>query len=148
MTTLQNSQPQTVIDDYGHLSTSDKLTFLWMVYQRVGQTVLPSAPPQPYSEMGHRFHQSFQQVSQNEQTQAMRDILEDCSTRFNRRYKSLKGNCRLAFWFELAQTLDHKHTSPTIKADQVSQAVHQALAALEELDAEEQLSVLQSIFTP
>lgn len=146
MKNLQALTPEAILTSYKRLSTTEKLIFLWMTYQRTGQTIVPDAPNRPYSEMGHRFNQTFQQLSQAEQRQAMRDILEDCPTRLNVHYKGLSENCRLAFWFELAQSLDDRLRTPMIKAAQVSENTREALAGLESLDSDHQLNVLRSIF--
>ncbi|MEO0457852.1 MAG: orange carotenoid protein N-terminal domain-containing protein [Cyanobacteria bacterium P01_A01_bin.114] len=147
MTTLQASNPKAVLERYTQLSVSEKLVFLWMTYQRVGQTIVPDAPSQAYSEVGHRFHQTFQQLGADSQEQAMRDILANRPTRFAGQYESLPSNCRLAFWFELAQTLSAKVNPPEVNPSQVSEAVQAALTELENLERDQQLEMLHAIFT-
>ncbi len=135
---------QNVINAFGKLGADDKLALLYLVYQKMGDSVTPAAPTATDPELAPLLLNDFYSLSPDKQLDAMRDIVNGADTEYSHAYGSLKENNQLMVWFAWAQAMGQTVIglpdgyNPT-------QAVTGALSHIEDLDFEEQISLLREV---
>ncbi|NEP18813.1 MAG: hypothetical protein F6J97_18255 [Leptolyngbya sp. SIO4C1] len=132
-----------ILNAYKQLSIGERLTLLWLVYQRVGNSIAPDIPDTAYSQVGYRLCQQVEQLDQNTQYEVMQDMLAGHQTRFSNEYSGLKGNHRLAFWYDVAKSLQRKNIAPV--STEGSDELRSLLQSIESLDAETQVELLRQM---
>lgn len=135
-------QTQNILDGFNKLGTDDKLALLWFIYEKMGQSVTPAAPAATDPDLAPLLMQNFFDLSQSEQLDVMRDIVNGADTDYSRAYGALKENNQLMVWFAWAQAMG-KTVIGLPEGYQAAQAVRDALGQIEGLGFEDQISLLR-----
>ena len=65
-----------VTEQFQSLSTDDKLGLLWVAYTEIGRSITPAAPGAARLQFAEGLLNQFKNMSQDEQLQAMRDLVQ------------------------------------------------------------------------
>ena len=145
--TVSNYLPedtQKTVDAFSKLGTDEKLALLYYVYEKMGDSVTPAAPAATEPELAPQLLGDVYEMSKDEQLGVMRAIVNREDSELSRAYGALKENNQLMVWFAWAQAMG---TTIVGIPDgyQVPQGVSQVLGQIENLDFQEQISMLREI---
>ena len=135
---------QSLLDAFGKLGTDAKLALLYLVYQKMGDSITPAAPAATEPELAPLLMNDFYSLSHEKQLDVMRDIVNGADTDYAQAYGALKENNQLMVWFAWAQAMG-KSVIGLPSGYQAEQPVTKALGQIEGLEFEEQISLLREI---
>lgn len=130
------------------LSVDTQLAFLWFVYTKMGESITPAAPGAAEPDIADGLYNQVKELSQEEQLQVQRDILQQTSTPITREYGALSNNTRLLFWYRLAQGMEEGTIIPMPENYQLADEAKNLLAALETMDFNQQITFLRKVVEP
>jgi hypothetical protein len=137
-------QTQTLLDAFSQLGADAKLALLYLVYQKMGDSVTPAAPAATDPELSPLLMENFYGLPHEKQLDIMRDIVNGADTEYAHAYGALKENNQLMVWFAWAQAMGQSVVGLPA-GYQAEQAVTKALGQIEGLAFEEQISLLREI---
>jgi hypothetical protein len=133
-----------VVQAFDALSTDDKLALLYYVYEKMGDSITPAAPTAANPEFAPRLLGEFFDMSDEQQLQIMRSIVNCEDTELSRAYGALTENNQLLVWYAWAVGMGD--TVVDIPNDyQRTNAINDTLSQIEGLDFEGQISLLREI---
>jgi|GEM_PF-344724 len=135
---------QTVLDAFKQLGADAKLALLYLVYQKMGDSVTPAAPSATDPELAPLLMANFYTLSHEKQLDVMRDIVNGADTEYSHAYGALKENNQLMVWFAWAQAMGQSVVGMPA-GYQAAQPVTEALGQIEGLAFEGQISLLREI---
>ncbi|WP_017654303.1 orange carotenoid protein N-terminal domain-containing protein [Fortiea contorta] len=139
-----SDETQQVVADFNALDTDAKLAWLYFVYEKMGQSVTPAAPTAADPELAPILLGDYLQLSDEEQLDIMRDIVNRRDTEYSRAYGALKENNQLLVWY--AWAVEMGDTVVDLPGSyKATKAINNAIKQIEELDFEGQISVLRAI---
>ncbi|WP_138498379.1 orange carotenoid protein N-terminal domain-containing protein [Nostoc sp. PA-18-2419] len=140
----QSSETQKVVDEFNALDTDAKLAWFYLIYKKMGDSVTPAAPAATDPELAPLLLGKYYDLSDEEQLNIMRDIVNRKDTEYSRAYGAIKENNQLLVWYAWAVAMGDKVVDlpGTYKP---SQAINDLLSQTEALDFDEQISVFRTI---
>ncbi|GAB4206872.1 MAG: hypothetical protein Fur006_64320 [Coleofasciculaceae cyanobacterium] len=133
-----------VVQSFDALSTDDKLALLYYVYEKMGDSITPAAPTAANPEFAPRLLGEFFDMSDEQQLQIMRSIVNCEDRELSRAYGALTENNQLLVWYAWAVGMGD--TVVDIPNDyQRTNAINDTLSQIEGLDFEGQISLLREI---
>lgn len=139
-----SKKTQKVVQAVERLDTDAKLGLLYFVYEDMGDSVTPAAPTAADPELAPKLLGDYYELSDEQQLAIMREIVNRADTEYSRTYGSLKENNQLMVWYAWAQGMGD--TIVDLPEDyETTDDVDDILAQIEELEFEEQISVLRAI---
>jgi len=139
-----SNETQAVVQAFDGLDTDAKLAALYFVYEEMGDAITPAAPTAAEPELAPRLLGEYYELSDQQQLAIMREIVSRQDTDFSRAYGALKENNQLMVWYAWAQGMGD--TVVDMPEDyEAAEAVDDVLSQLEELEFEEQMSVLRTV---
>jgi len=139
-----SEKTQTVLDTFKQLGADAKLALLYLVYQKMGDSVTPAAPSATDPELAPLLMANFYTLSHEKQLDVMRDIVNGADTEYSQAYGALKENNQLMVWFAWAQAMGQSVVGMPA-GYQAAQPVTEALGQIEGLAFEGQISLLREI---
>jgi len=140
----QSNETQSVVDAFNKLDTDAKLAWFYFVYEEMGESITPAAPAAAEPELAPLLLGNFFQLSDEEQLNIMRDIVNRADTEYSRAYGALKENNQLLVWYVWAVAMGD--TIVGMPDDyEGNEAINNLLAQIEELEFEQQMSVFRTI---
>lgn len=137
-------QTQKVVQAFEQLGVDEKLALLYYVYEKMGDSITPAAPEATDPELAPRLLGDFFEMSEQDQLAVMREVAEGRDTELSRAYGALKDNNQLMVWYAWAQAMGD--TVVGMPQDySPSQAINDVLGQLEDLDFQEQISMLREV---
>lgn len=130
------------------LAVDQQLALLWFIYTKMGQSITPAAPGAAEPAIAEGLFNQIKELSQEEQLQVQRDMLQKTSTEITREYGSLSDNTKLLLWYRLAQGMDEGSIIPMPENYQMSDEERDLLAAVETLDFQQQITFLRNVVAP
>ncbi|MCU0526423.1 MAG: orange carotenoid protein [Elainella sp. Prado103] len=141
---LLSEKTQSAFDAYTQLNTDAKLALLYFIYEAMGEDVTPAAPTAADPSLAPVLLGDFYQLSSEQQLAVMREIVNCEDTDYSRAYGGLTANNQLLVWFAWAQAMgDTVVDLPS--GYQVDRAIKDLLGQIEQLEFQEQISVLREI---
>lgn len=140
----QGQETQQVVADFNALDTDAKLAWLYFVYEKMGDSVTPAAPGAAEPELAPLLVEDYLELSDEQQLEIMRDIVNRKDTEYSRAYGALKENNQLFIWYVWAEEMEDTVVGMPDNY-QSTEAINDLLSQLEELAFEEQISVLRTI---
>lgn len=135
---------QGVISDLRKMSADDQLALLYYVYEKMGDSITPAAPQAADPELAPHLLGDFYQLSEQDQLQVMRDIVNGTETDYTHAYGALKENNQLLVWYAWAK--DMGNTVVGMPAEySASEAIGNLLKRIEGLEFEQQISLLREV---
>ena len=83
-------------------------------------------------------------MSQDEQLQAMRDLVNKVSTPVSRAYGVFTNNTKLAFWYTLAELMEAGVVITVPPSYGLSEEANKTLSTIQSLDFNKQITVLRN----
>lgn len=129
------------------LSTDQQLAYLWFVYKEVGKSVTPAAPGASTASpaIAEGLFKQVLEMSQEEQLQVQREIVEGQNSLVSREYGALSDTTKLLFWYLLAQGMDRKEVIPMPEDYSLEDQGKQCLQQLQQLEHSEQITALREL---
>ncbi|MCT7971548.1 orange carotenoid protein N-terminal domain-containing protein [Laspinema olomoucense] len=141
---IRSQGTQDIVNDFEKLSTDDKLAVLYWIYEKMGDSVTPAAPGAAEPNIAPMLMDDYYNLSDDEQLQIMRDIVERKDTVYSHAYGALSANNQLVVWYAWAvgmgdRIVDMPPDYPsTPETDRI-------LAEVEQAEFEEQISIFREI---
>lgn len=136
------------LEQFRTLTVDQQLAVLWFMYTKMGKSITPAAPGTAETDIAEGIFKQIQELSQEEQLQVQRDILQKTSTEITREYGSLNDNTKLLVWYRLAQGMDEGSIIPMPENYEMSDTEKSVLAAVESLDFQQQITFLRNLVSP
>lgn len=135
----------TAITQFQQLTTDDQLAALWFIYLQTGKAITPAAPGAARLQLAEGLLNQVKAMPHQEQLQFMRHLVEQVNTPETRAYGVLSANTKLAFWYRLAQWMEDGTVIPMPIGYEMSAKAKQALAKIEWLEFNQQITILRRI---
>ncbi len=140
---LKDSEKK-IVQGVLQFSSDEKLAWLYFVYLKMGDSITPAAPTSADPNLSPILLGTFYEQSQDEQLAIMRQIASGEPSEYSRYYGALTENNRLLVWYAWAQAMGS--TVVGLPQDySASDASNQLLTQIQQLDFQEQISVLRAI---
>ncbi|MBE9169237.1 orange carotenoid protein [Pleurocapsales cyanobacterium LEGE 06147] len=141
---ILSEQTQKIFQQYTQLSTDEKLALLYFIYKKMGDSITPAAPNAANLNLTSSLIEDFFNLSDDEQLEIMRDIVNCKDTEYSRAYGGFTPNNQLLVWYAWAEGMGD--TVVDLPDDyQATEALDNALSQIEKLEFEEQISILREI---
>ncbi len=135
---------QNAVQAFAQLGTDGKLALLYLIYEKMGDSITPVAPEAAEPNLAPGLLRDFLKLSDEEQLAAMRAIVNREDTPLSRAYGGLRENNRLLVWYTWAVAMGD--TVVGWPQDySVTQALKDLLSQVEGLSFEQQISVLREV---
>ncbi|MFN6566225.1 orange carotenoid protein N-terminal domain-containing protein [Dendronalium sp. ChiSLP03b] len=139
-----NNETQKAVDAFNALDTDAKLAWLYFVYEKMGDSITPAAPTAAEPELAPLLLGDYLKLSDEQQLEIMRDIVNRKDTEYSRAYGAIKENNQLLVWYAWAVAMGD--TIVDIPDNyKPTKAISDLLSQIEGLEFEEQISVLRTI---
>ncbi|MFW9259202.1 orange carotenoid protein N-terminal domain-containing protein [Nostoc sp. CALU 546] len=140
----QSNETQNLVDAFNALDTDAKLAWFYFVYEKMGDSITPAAPAAAEPELAPLLLGDYFELSDEQQLDIMRDIVNRKDTEYSRAYGAIKENNQLLVWYTWAVAMGD--TVVDLPASyQASKAINDLVSQIEGLDFEEQMSVFRTI---
>ncbi|WP_071188959.1 orange carotenoid protein N-terminal domain-containing protein [Trichormus sp. NMC-1] len=140
----QSQSTQNLVAEFNALDTDAKLAWLYFVYEKMGDTVTPAAPSAAEPELAPMLVGDYLQLSDEEQLEIMRDIVNCKDTAYSRAYGALKENNQLFIWYVWAEAMGDTVVGMPDNYESTEE-INDLLARIEEIEFQEQISILRTI---
>ncbi len=140
----QSNETQKVVDAFNALDTDAKLAWFYLVYKKMGDSITPAAPAATDPELAPKLLGDYFDLSDDEQLEIMRDIVNRKDTEYSRAYGAIKENNQLLVWYAWAVAMGDKVVGLPASY-KPSKAINDLLSQIEALDFDEQISVFRTI---
>ncbi len=141
---LAEAVPAT-ISLFKRLSVDDQLGLLWFAYTEIGRSITPAAPGAARLQFAQGLLEQIQAMSHQEQLEVMRDLANKIDNPISRAYGILTNNTKLAFWYKLAELMEQGKVVPVPPGYKMSTEAVNLLAAIQNLDFSQQITVLRKV---
>ncbi|RCJ39191.1 orange carotenoid protein [Nostoc minutum NIES-26] len=139
-----NNETQKAVDAFNALDTDAKLAWLYFVYEKMGDSITPAAPTAAEPELAPLLLGDYLKLSDEQQLEIMRDIVNRKDTEYSRAYGAIKENNQLLVWYAWAVAMGD--TIVDIPDNyKPTKAINDLLSQIEGLEFEEQISILRTI---
>ncbi len=139
-----SSETQKVVQAFDALDTDAKLALLYFVYEDMGDSVTPAAPAAAEPELAPKLLGECYELSDERQLAIMREIVNREDTEYSRTYGALKENNQLMVWYAWAEGMGETVVDMPDEYE-TTEAIDSVLDQVEELEFEEQMSILRTI---
>jgi hypothetical protein len=135
---------QQTVDAFNQLNTDAKLALLYFIYKKMGGSITPAAPQATDPGLAPKLMGDFFEMSKADQLAIMRQIVNRDDTEMSHAYGALKENNQLMVWYAWAQGMG-KSVVDMPGNYQATDAANDLLGQIENLDFQEQISMLREI---
>ncbi|MBD2435288.1 orange carotenoid protein N-terminal domain-containing protein [Nostoc sp. FACHB-110] len=139
-----SDKTQNVVKAFNDLDTDAKLAWFYLVYKEMGEAVTPAAPAAAEPELAPLLLNDYLNLSDAEQLNVMRDIVERKDTEYSRAYGAIKENNQLLVWYVWAVAMGDSVVGFPDNYEP-DNAIDDLMSQIEGLDFEEQMSVFRTI---
>ncbi|MBD0387408.1 MAG: orange carotenoid protein [Nostoc sp. C3-bin3] len=140
----QSNESQKLVDAFNNLDTDAKLAWFYLVYKKMGDSITPAAPAAAEPELAPLLLGDYFELSDEQQLDIMRDIVNRKDTEYSRAYGAIKENNQLLVWYAWAVAMGD--TVVDLPASyEPTQAINDLISQIEGLDFDEQISVFRTI---
>ncbi len=132
------------------LPTDEQLALFWFVYKEMGSSVTPAAPGASTvsDDIAQGLFNQVKGMSQEEQLQVQRDLVERKSTMIDREYGSMSDTTKLLFWYFLAQGMDQGAIVPMPTNYTLSSEAESLLNQIKKLEFNQQITLFRDVVGP
>lgn len=140
----RSQETQNIVNDFEKLSTDDQLAVLYWIYEKMGDSITPAAPGAAEPNIAPMLMDDYYNLSEDEQLQIMRDIVERKDTVYSHAYGALSANNQLVVWYAWAVGMGDRIVD--MPSDyQSTPDTDRILSEIEQAEFEEQISILREI---
>ncbi|MEH1943664.1 MAG: orange carotenoid protein N-terminal domain-containing protein [Nostoc sp.] len=140
----QSNESQNLVDAFNNLDTDAKLAWFYLVYKKMGDSITPAAPAAAEPELAPLLLGDYFELSDEQQLDIMRDIVNRKDTEYSRAYGAIKENNQLLVWYAWAVAMGDKVVDLP-STYQPTKAITDLVSQIEKLDFDEQISVFRTI---
>ncbi|MBW4691551.1 MAG: Orange carotenoid protein [Lyngbya sp. HA4199-MV5] len=130
-------------ESFKHLTVDDQLAVLWDVYGFIRNESGMEDPNGTAPDNSDALFNKTKGLSQDEQLQLMRDLLQGSNTGIGGEYNTLTNNTKLAFWYQLAQGMERSEVIQAPADYQPSSEAQSLVSVLEPIGFEQQFVFLR-----
>jgi Orange carotenoid protein, N-terminal len=145
-TNILSEKTQEIYQNCDRIDTDGKLALLYYIYKELGNSITPAAPNAADLNLTSSLIEEFFNLSDDEQLEIMRDIVNCKDTEYSHAYGGLSPNNQLLVWYAWAQEMG-KSVVDIPDNYKAAEGVNQALSQIKKLEFEEQISLLREIAT-
>lgn len=131
------------INEFEKLNTDEKLAALYFIYEKMGSSITPAAPNAAEPDLAPMLIEDFLELSDDEQLQIMRDIVNRKETDYSRAYGALTENNQLFVWYVWADKMGRDVVD--IPQDASTETINKLVAQVEQISFEDQISILREL---
>ena len=135
--------PATIVR-FNQLSAEEQLALIWFAYLEMGKTITVAAPGATNMQFAEATLKEIEQMTPQEQSQVMCDLANRADTRIGRTYATWSPNIKLGFWYRLGEWMEQGLVAPIPQGYKLSANANAVLAALQNLEAGQQITVLRN----
>ncbi|MEH2390275.1 MAG: orange carotenoid protein N-terminal domain-containing protein [Nostoc sp.] len=140
----QSNETQNLMDAFNALDTDAKLAWFYLVYKKMGDSITPAAPAAAEPDLAPLLLGDYFELSDEQQLDIMRDIVNRKDTEYSRAYGAIKENNQLLVWYAWAVAMgDTVVDLPS--SYQPAKEINDLVSQIEGLEFEEQMSVFRTI---
>ncbi|MBN3870120.1 MAG: orange carotenoid protein N-terminal domain-containing protein [Nostoc sp.] len=140
----QSNETQKLVDAFNDLDTDAKLAWFYLVYEKMGDSITPAAPATAEPELAPLLLKDYFELSDEQQLDIMRDIVNRKDTEYSRAYGAIKENNQLLVWYAWAVAMGD--TVVDLPASyEATKPINDLISQIEGLEFEEQMSVFRTI---
>ncbi|MEH1863752.1 MAG: orange carotenoid protein N-terminal domain-containing protein [Nostoc sp.] len=140
----QSNETQKLVDTFNNLDTDAKLAWFYLVYKKMGDSITPAVPAAAEPELSPLLLGDFFELSDDQQLDIMRDIVNRKDTEYSRAYGAIKENNQLLVWYAWAVAMGNQVVDLP-GSYEPSKAINDLVSQIEKLDFDEQISVFRTI---
>jgi hypothetical protein len=140
----QTNETQKLVDGFNSLDTDAKLAWFYLVYKKMGDSITPAAPAAAEPELAPILLGDYYKLSDEQQLDIMRDIVNRKDTEYSRAYGAIKENNQLLVWYAWAVAMG-KEVVGWDDSYQPTKEINDLLSQIEGLEFEQQMSVFRTI---
>lgn len=126
------------------LNAEDQLALIWFAYLEMGKSITVAAPGAASMQFAERTLNEIRQMSFQEQSQVMCDLVNRADTGIGRTYATWSPNIKLGFWYQLGEWMNQGIVAPIPEGYKLSANASSVLAAIRALDSGQQITVLRN----
>ena len=134
-----------VVEAFNKLDTDAKLAWFYLVYKKMGSSITPAAPAAAEPELAPKLLADYYELSDEQQLNIMREIVNRQDTEYSRIYGAIKENNQLLVWYAWAIGMDEKKIVGMPESYNASEPINNLVSQTEGLDFEEQMSIFRTI---
>ena len=140
----QSNETQNLVDAFNALDTDAKLAWFYLVYKKMGDSITPAVPAAAEPDLAPLLLGDYFELSDQQQLDIMRDIVNRKDTEYSRAYGAIKENNQLLVWYAWAVAMgDTVVDLPS--SYQPAKEINDLVLQIEGLEFEEQMSVFRTI---
>ena len=138
------------VEQFQALETDQQLALFWFIYKEMGHAITPAAPAAGTAgtPVAEGLFDQVKALSQEEQLQVQRDLVERKNTLISREYGALSETTKLLFWYLLAVGMDDGSVIPMPENYQLSSNAKNLFRIIIGLDFQEQITLFREIVAP
>lgn len=141
MTYTVDERTKPALETFRRFDVDTQLAILWYGYLDIKEQLNP-APPDSVEIPGKAVFDKIQDLPQQEQLQAQRDLLRGGSSEINRAYKALSPNAKLEVWLLLAQGIENGTIIPVPTEYKLPAETDQFTAQIKQLEFDQRLNFM------
>ncbi|QIZ70646.1 orange carotenoid protein N-terminal domain-containing protein [Oxynema aestuarii] len=141
---IRSEDTKKIVERFEGLKTDDQLALLYWIYEKMGDSITPAAPTATDPQIAPLLLDNFFKLSDDEQLQVMRDLVERKDTQYSHAYGALTANNQLLVWYAWAIAMGDTVVDlpENYSADG---AVKDILKQVENAEFQDQISILREI---
>jgi len=144
MTYTVDESTRPALETFQRFDVDTQLALLWFGYLDLKEKLSP-APPDSVESPAKAVFDLIQDLSQEEQLQAQRDIINGADTAINRSYNALSPNAKLDVWLLLAQGMDNGTVIQVPSDYQPPAETDEFVAQIKQLEFEQRVNFMLSV---
>ncbi|WP_445633889.1 orange carotenoid protein N-terminal domain-containing protein [Nostoc sp. DSM 114161] len=152
MTYTQTGDPtiRQHVEAWRQLDVDEQLGLFWFIYEEIGNSITPAAPgaSTASSEIAEGLFNQVQELSQEQQLQIQRDLINKVDTQISRQYGSLGDTTKLLFWYLLSQGMDNGTIIGVPSDYQLSSGSQALFSRIQALPFEQQITLFRDYVAP
>lgn len=141
MTYTVDESTRPALETFKRFDVDTQLAILWYGYLDIKDQLNP-APPNSVEVPGKAVFDKIQDLSQQEQLQAQRDLLQGGNNEINRAYKALSPNAKLEVWLLLAQGIENGTIIPVPSEYKLPAETEEFTAQIKQLEFDQRLNFM------
>lgn len=139
-----------LVESFQKLSTDQQLALFWYIYTEMGESITPAAPgaSTASTEVAQSLFEQVQAMSQDEQLQVQRDLIERKNNLIAREYGALSDTTKLLFWYLLATGMDNGTVIPVPEGYELVAEAKSLFNEIVKLDFGQQITLFRDVVAP
>jgi hypothetical protein len=143
MTYTVDEATRPALESFQRFDVDTQLALLWFGYLDIKEQLNP-APPTSVEAPAKAVFDLIQDLSEEEQLQAQRDIINGAANNISQAYNALSPNAKLEVWLLLAQGMDNGTVIQVPSDYQLPAETDEFAASIKKLDFEQRVNFMLS----